>query len=788
MRCIKNLFENSETGRNWERLRRSRSQFRRPNFRIGVKSSLTVLILLPVLLGPARTAVAQEEAIFPVSVATGGALADAPAEHPSISADGRLVVFQSAAANLQAGDSNSQTDIFLHDRQAGETRLVSASPVGVQGDGPSTRPAISGNGRIVVFESEAANLFPGDVNGRRDILVFDRLTGLIRPVTAGGDGASSAPSIDYAGRYLVFESDADNLVFGDESGTDAFIFDRVTGHTVRLPGGRAPVISGDGRLVAYTGLEGRLLLYHRVIGTTTEIAAAAASPSLSHTGRNLAYIRDAAVRLLDRETGGDRTLSGPVGPGGLRLSADATAVVFRVSGGDGAGLYFQSEGDAPAAIWTGPVGPWFDLSAGGEIVVFTAAGLEPGAPHSQVYVRELSPQPESFHLAGRVTDVRGLPVGLVTVNDGRGGSSRTDADGYFYLSGYPAGTLTLTPEKEGFEFDPVAWNLSVFRDAAGYLFTASPQEKLLEEARLDIGMPYSFDRGCEHPDEGCDKPFHGFAAGFCTDLILDAYTFGLEFDINYALEQDAYANPAHFYRWRDARNTHDMWRYFHFSGQMLPADADYLPGDIVFFDWTGDGEIDHVALVSEVAGGRPLTLIDATGVTLQNPSGLAAELDWLPFHTDTARGHARWNGTYEPVSFGYPPAVRMLQTALSGGGVFMRLVDSRGRAASFGEQELPGMRFYDLEWEEVVSQFDPAGRYTVEIRSVTGGPQAFIFTVQTLSGGLITGRQVFTGIAEAGEVVRLGFTVVTDPAGELGLRSEGGGRTARPQGALGKDR
>jgi Tol biopolymer transport system component len=751
---------------------------------------LPLLVLGAILIGTWAPVSAQQDAILPVSVSTDGALADAGAANPSLSADGRLVVFDSTAANLQPGDANGLADVFLHDRQTGETRILSASPAGVQGDGPSTRPVISGNGRMIVFESAASNLAEGDANGVHDIFVYDRLTGLIRLVSAGrngsaGAGASSGPDIDFTGRYLVFESAADDLVLGDDGGVDAFVYDLVTGNVLRIPGGRSPVISGDGRAVVYTDPGGALQLYHRVLGTTVEIAAAGVFPGVSHTGRNVAYVRDASVRVLDRETGGDRTLSGQVSPAGLRLSSDATTALYSV---EGAGLVLLREGAEGIPVWESPVGPVFDLSADGGVVVFSAAGLEPGHPHGQIYVREMTPQAESYHLAGRVTDARGLPLGLATISDGRGGNTRTDLDGYFYLSGYPAGPLTLTPEKEGFEFDPVAWNLSVIRDVAGYLFSASSEEKLLEEARLDIGMPYDFNRGCERPDEGCGKPFHGFAAGFCTDLVLDAYTFGLDYDIDFALEQDAYAHPEHFYRWRDARDAHDMWRYFHFSGQMLAPDAGYLPGDIVFFDWSGDGEIDHVALVSEVETGRPVTLIDATGVTEQNPSGLAAELDWQGFHTTTFRGHARWNGTYEPVYSGFPAETRVLQSALSGGGIFMRLVDSAGRAASFGEAGLPGAAYFDLEWEEVISQLDPAGRYTVEIRSVTGSPQPFIFAVQTLSGGLITGRQVFSGVAAPDEVVRIDFTVLADPAGELGLRSEGGGRTERPSGLLRKDR
>jgi len=753
---------------------------------------LPLLVLGLIFIGTWVPVSAQQDAILPVSVSTDGALADDGAANPSLSADGRLVVFDSTAANLQPGDANGLADVFLHDRQTRETRILSASPAGVQGDGPSTRPVISGNGRMIIFESAASNLAEGDANGVQDIFVFDRLTGLIRLVSAGrygsaGAGASSGPDIDFTGRYVVFESAADDLVLGDDGGVDAFVFDLVTGNVLRIPGGRAPVISGDGRAVVYTDPGGALQLYHRVLGTTVEIAAAGAFPGVSHTGRNVTYVRDAVVRVLDRETGGDRTLTTQVDPDGLRLSSDASAVVYRVSGPSG-GLYLRREPEEVLPVWEGGVGPVFDLSADGGVVVFAAAGLEPGLAHSQIYVRELAPQAESYHLAGRVTDSRSMPLGLVTVSDGRGGSTRTDADGYFYLSGYPAGPLTLTPEKEGYEFEPISWNLSVFRDTAGYLFTASPEEKLLEEARLDLGMPYNFNRGCEKPDEGCGQPYHGFAAGFCTDLVLDAYTFGLEYDINYALKQDAYAHPEHFYRWRDARNTHDMWRYFHFSGQMLPPDTDYLPGDIVFFDWTGDGEIDHVALVSEVEAGRPVTLIDATGITDQNPSGLAAELDWQGFHTTTFRGHARWNGTYEPVYSGFPAETRVLQSALSGGGLFIRLVDSAGRAASFGEAGLPGAAYFDLEWEEVISQLDPAGRYTVEIRSVTGAAQPFIFAVQTLSGSLITGRQVFSGVAVPDEVVRIDFIVLSDSAGDLGLRSEGGGRTERPSGLLRKDR
>ena len=610
-----------------------------------------ILAFLAAILLSAPSLPAQVAQPALISLGPDGLPADSAATHPSISDDGRFVVYESAASNLQPGDANGLADVFLYDRQTGETRLISVSPAGVQGDGASGAPVISGNGRMIVFQSAAANLVEGDTNGVIDIFAFDRLTGLIRRVSVGrdgsqADGASLHPDIDYAGRYLVFESEADNLV--PESGPGVHIYDLVTENVIGLLPGRDPVISGDGRIVAFTLESGEAVLYHRVLGET-ELRPGAVFPQLSFTGRNLAFSTDGVVTVLDRQEGGQRVLSERGELTGLRLSPDAGAAAYLAAGDVLSELRLVRPDGEMLTVVRALVDPVFDIAEAGAAVVFSATGIPGSTAHSQIYLYADAPFTESFQLAGRVTDAQGRPLGLVTIADGAGGSTRTDAGGYFYLAGYPAGLVTLTPFKEGFEFDPIAWNLSVIRDVAGYLFTASPQEKLLEEARLDIGMPYSFDRGCNTPDEGCGGPYHGFTAGYCTDLVLDAYTFGLEFDIDYALEQDAYAHPDHFYRWRDARDAHDMWRYFHFSGQMLPAEADFLPGDVVFFDWSGDGEIDHVALVGEVEFGRPVTLVDATGVTEQNPTGLAAELDWLPFHTNTFRGHARWNGLYEPV-------------------------------------------------------------------------------------------------------------------------------------------
>ena len=97
-----------------------------------------------------------------------GAEADHDSFEPGLSDDGRFVVFRSMASNLVAGDGNNRGDIFVHDRDTGQTALVSAPPGG-SADGHSFQPAISGSGEWIVFESDATNLVADDTNGARDV-------------------------------------------------------------------------------------------------------------------------------------------------------------------------------------------------------------------------------------------------------------------------------------------------------------------------------------------------------------------------------------------------------------------------------------------------------------------------------------------------------------------------------------------------------------------------------------------------------------------------------------------
>jgi hypothetical protein len=175
-----------------------------------------------------------------VSINSQGIQGNSDAYSPSMSADGRFVAFRSGASNLVPGDSGNTSDIFIHDRQQGLTERVSVDSLGIEGNGTSLEPSMSADGRFVAFRSSASNLVPGDTNGSQDIFVHDRLLGVTERVSvdsvgAEGDASSSGPSISADGRFVVFNSDASNLVSGDSNGSqDIFVHDRQTGETTRV--------------------------------------------------------------------------------------------------------------------------------------------------------------------------------------------------------------------------------------------------------------------------------------------------------------------------------------------------------------------------------------------------------------------------------------------------------------------------------------------------------------------------------------------------------------------------
>jgi Tol biopolymer transport system component len=161
-----------------------------------------------------------------------------PSYFPRLSGDGRRVAFLSSATNFVADDDNGIQDLFVKDLDSGELTLVSRSQDGTVANGHSFAASLSADGRFVAFNSAASNLIPSDTNGTGDVFVKDRLTGQVLLVSADADGTqgnshsqiTSASAISPDGRYVVFVSEASNLVAGDTNGwRDVFVKDLLTG-------------------------------------------------------------------------------------------------------------------------------------------------------------------------------------------------------------------------------------------------------------------------------------------------------------------------------------------------------------------------------------------------------------------------------------------------------------------------------------------------------------------------------------------------------------------------------
>lgn len=152
-----------------------------------------------------------------------------------ISGDGRFVAFSSFSNDLVPDDTNGFQDIFLHDRQTGNTTMVSVDSSGNLANGGAYYPSISANGRYIAFQSTATNLVSDDTNGLQDIFVHDSKTGETVRMSLTHDGQQSnhdsfitiSRAISEDGRFVSFDSYADNLVPNDtNTARDAFVHDR----------------------------------------------------------------------------------------------------------------------------------------------------------------------------------------------------------------------------------------------------------------------------------------------------------------------------------------------------------------------------------------------------------------------------------------------------------------------------------------------------------------------------------------------------------------------------------
>ncbi len=270
-----------------------------------------------------------------VSVADGGGAGDGASGGPAISAGGARVAFASLAENLVPDDGNGVSDVFVRDLDGELTERVSLANGGAEADGASLAPAITPDGGLVAFASEASNLVgPGaDTNGASDVFVRDLAAATTERVSVpapGGSasGASAAPDVSDDGRFVAFESAA-SLVPEDSNGlVDVYVRDRLEQSTERVSvasggeqaddGSFGASISGDGSFVVFTSLAGNLVpgtpsganVYrrNRLTGTVEWLSVGAAAGNTSATpdantnGLSVAFASNASLVMNDSPT------------------------------------------------------------------------------------------------------------------------------------------------------------------------------------------------------------------------------------------------------------------------------------------------------------------------------------------------------------------------------------------------------------------------------------------------------------------------------------------------------
>ena len=213
-------------------------------------------------------------AITLVSPTHDGRAPDGGSVMPAVSADGRIIAFSSNATNLIPGDGNGKYDVVVRDLRTATTERVSVATDGTEADADCWAPAVSADGRFVVFWSEATSLVPDDTNRVADVFLRDRQAGTTERVSvsssgAQGDRASPHPASPWSvavsadGRFIAFGSEATNLVPNDVGGfDDVFVRDRALGTTVLVSvtidgiqgdwHSGAPVLTPDARSIAFS--------------------------------------------------------------------------------------------------------------------------------------------------------------------------------------------------------------------------------------------------------------------------------------------------------------------------------------------------------------------------------------------------------------------------------------------------------------------------------------------------------------------------------------------------------
>jgi Tol biopolymer transport system component len=215
--------------------------------------------------------------------ASGGHPAGGASFAPSVSGDGRYVVFVSSAPldgvfnrRRSGREAEGVRHVYLRNLNSGFIRRISHAPGADDADGPSFHPAVSGDGRLVAFVSQATNLVPHDRNRVADVYLHDVDTGqttLVSRSARGGSatGSSRDPALSADGRFVAFVSDAADLACAGRCPNrlldlnlvaDVYVFDTLTHALARVSGARArspwwevstgPSLDAAGRVIAFS--------------------------------------------------------------------------------------------------------------------------------------------------------------------------------------------------------------------------------------------------------------------------------------------------------------------------------------------------------------------------------------------------------------------------------------------------------------------------------------------------------------------------------------------------------
>ncbi len=430
-----------------------------------------------------------------VSVDSNGSEGNDHSQNPFLSADGRLVAFRSRSDNLVNGDTNFATDIFVHNRIAGTTERVSMNSMGEEGNGHSLNPSLSADGRFVAFHSLASNLFDRDYNQSYDVFVHDRMAGTTQILSLHyldgvAAGSSLYASVSGDGNWISFSSGAESLIPDDLNDRgDVFVASRTAGTVERISvgpngeeanntSGSINRISSNGRFVAFSSIASNLISWDsngiqdvfvrdlsngstRIVSVNGNVQGNGTSdfPSISAEGRYIAFESEADNFVL-----GDGNQSNDIfvfdqltvkldrvnlGMGGLEANDDSFSPALSSSGHH---LGFMSRADNMIPLDTNQIQDIFLRDrwdgAGGDTIVLTGPFASPtlspltltwfAAPPNSTYWLAYSRSWDGSIISGHSFDL-GSPYTVVdsNVNDNEGKG--------MYVSGpVPSAAMGLT--------------------------------------------------------------------------------------------------------------------------------------------------------------------------------------------------------------------------------------------------------------------------------------------------------------------------------------------------------